>query len=568
MHVRRAIAFAGATAVALAARRAHAWPEAHQIGADAHLIVDTHGMASVEQDLRWHVVRGPLHWIDLASVDPAAVVDPNVEIAAADGRRLGAHAVRRSDNTLRLIIDEPQALVRGQVTFEVRWRIDLAAAQALTRDGAAWRLSWSAPPAIDGFDSARTTIELPAAPDEPRPIAPDTGAFDDSALATLRRGPERDVLELVRPHVSRGDSATWTIRVDARALPFVDTPRLHPPHIALGSVLAGLSVALGWLVFHKAQTFAAACAARGGQARSMLPLATRARALLAGASFAAAMGLQWAGEATAGAACVALAILAVACRAPRVRSGVRGPGQWTAVRPERAFARDGCAAGHWLDIGTTEGRLTALAGSALFVAAFVVAWRFEAAAAWVVALDAAVLVPLFITGRASQLPPDGARSVAPWLARAFGRLSALPGVCVTPWARVAPNGSVADELRLLVMPTVALPGLIGLEVGLAWSTTPVGWAATPEVLARVLEGSPAAATLARGLHRFRTVPGRRPDERVARLLPRAPTRPATIALVHALARALADRRVESRPGDWTAPDRRAAEPCNWQPETL
>jgi hypothetical protein len=102
-----------------------------------------------------------------------------------------------------------------------------------------------------------------------------------------------------------------------------------------------------------------------------------------------------------------------------------------------------------------------------------------------------------------------------------------------------------------------MPGVLGIEIGLAWSATPVGWVATPEVLARVLDASAAAAKLACELPAARALPGRRPDERVVRLVPRAPTVAASVGLALALASALVDRRdpaLGARP--WTAPERR------------
>ena len=59
----------------------------------------------------------------------------------------------------------------------------------------------------------------------------------------------------------------------------------------------------------------------------------------------------------------------------------------------------------------------------------------------------------------------------------------------------------------------------------------------------MIEGSPAAAKLARQVPEARPVTGRRPDERVVRMLPSAPTRSAAVALVRALGDALTDRRV-------------------------
>jgi hypothetical protein len=589
MHVRRAITLAVALVVALVAKRANAWQEAHQTGDDARVVVDPDGVASVLHELRWHIVRGPLKAIDLANVDPGAVVQPNVSIATDDGRALTAQAVRRDDKTVRVSLDEPRALSHGNITLQVRWRIDLVAARAITRDGGTWRLVWSAPAALDGFDGARTTFDLPAAPSEPHPILPETGAIDDGAVATLRRGPERDVLELVRPHVARAESATWTLRVDPRALPLVVDPRLRPPaetargsgadpatagvgrappepdrvrEALLGFVLMTLGLAFGRLVFHKARAFATACAPRAARAKGILPLPPGPRAALAGASLAAGVGLEMVGETTAGAAFVGLAALAAALRAPSAPHAVRGPGRWQAWRPEQAFARPGMH-GHWLDIGSAAGRVSALVACVLLVLAAAFARRFDPDGGWIVALDAVVLVPLLITGRASQLPPEGARAAAPWLARAFRRMRVLPGVSVAPWARVAPDGATADELRLLVLPRVAMPGVIGVEVGLAWSSTPVCWAATPEVLARVLDGSAAAAKLAREVPGVLTVPGRRPDERVVRLLPRAPTPKSTVMLVRALAEVLTDRRIATLPGRASPPRRRRW--LDWHP---
>jgi hypothetical protein len=115
-----------------------------------------------------------------------------------------------------------------------------------------------------------------------------------------------------------------------------------------------------------------------------------------------------------------------------------------------------------------------------------------------------------------------------------------------------------DELRLLVLPRAAMPGLIGVEVGLAWCSTPVGWTPRPEVLARVLDGSAAAAKLAVELPGVRLVPGLRADERVAVLQPRLTHSLGGVVLARALASALTDRRVARPPQAWGAPERRAA----------
>jgi hypothetical protein len=205
--------------------------------------------------------------------------------------------------------------------------------------------------------------------------------------------------------------------------------------------------------------------------------------------------------------------------------------------------------------------------------------RIDANAPWLVVLDATALVPIFVTGIRGQLPPRADDGAAKWMKAAFLRLRRRASICVAPWARLAEaypaclgpasltGGSRAadwsaaiDELRLLVLPRVAMPGVIGIEVGLAWSSTPTGWTATPEVLARVLDGSPAEAKLAREVPGIRLVSGRRLDERVAPLSPIAPTRAGALALATAVAAALSDRRAAVPRTPWTAVERRGVFP--------
>ena len=560
MGLRHVLAVATAAIAMLAARGAHAWQESHQTGDDVRVQVDASGGAQVEHQVRWHVVRGPLKGVDLLGVDPAAELEPDVTILAENGKTLTAHASRKDDHTVRIAIDEPRLLMRGTFVFDVRWHMDLVAAHALTRDGATWRLSWSSPVATDGFDAAKTVFELPAAPDAPVAIVADTGAVDDAAVSSLQRDPATDVLELVRPHVGRGEAPVWTLRVDPRALRLVVDPALRPPSEAkpppepdrvreslVGAGLGMLALFFGLLVHRKARAFAAASASRGVKSRALLPLPDGLRAAAAGLALAAAVWLEMTGRATWGAGCVALATLAAALRAPDCRAAARGPGRWLVLAPEEAFRRaPGITVAEVLTGGIALGMLV-LAGA--------VAQRLDAEGAWLVAIDAVALLPLALTGRPSQLPPDGARSAARWLERLYALLTRVALLRASPWARVPVDGVRPDELRLLVLPRAAMPGLVGVEVGLAWSQTPVGWASTPEVLARFLEGSAAAARLSRELPGARTVPGRRPDERVVRVLPRRPSQRHSAALIKALTEAFTDRRTELAP--WQGSERRS-----------
>jgi hypothetical protein len=570
MYVRLATALALAGLVCFFPRSALAWQEAHETGSDALVRVERNGRASVDLSLRWHVVHGPLRSVDVVNVDPRTDRETEVHVISEDGRELAVHVERRDERTLRISFDEPRALVRGNFTLRVQQHVDLAATGALARDGVRWRLAWSSPVAADGFEGARTVIELPEAPDPPRPIVAETGSLDETALATLRREPGRDVLELVRPHVARGEAVGWTVSLDPRGMTQVTDPRLRPAaeerpspepnrirEASLAIVLSAMALAFGLLVAHKTRAFRQLCTEHGAEPRALLPLPDVVRASVAGGAIACAVGLELAGAPTAAAGCIALSVLAASLRAPFAGPVARGPGRWLALRPEDAFARV-AAPSHWLDAETGAGRVAGAVAAALVAAAAAAASRLDAVGPWLVVLDAAPLVPVFVTGTRSQLPPHAARSAAAWMRRAFRRLRPIAALRVTPWARIADQPPGPDELRLLVLPRAAMPGLIGVELGLSWCSTPVGWTARPEVLARVVDGTPAAAKLAVELPGVRLAPGLRADERVAVLHPRSTSRLGGVALARAVAAAFTDRRVAHPPQAWSAPERRAA----------
>jgi hypothetical protein len=567
MNLRAVIALAAALCAATVTATASAWQEAHQAGDDLRVRIEPDGVASVQDLVKWRVVRGPVKQIDLVNVDPGATLDPQVTISSEDGRALAGHLVRVDERTVRVLVDQPKTVLRGTFTFEIRWRLDLVATHALTFDGANWRLAWSAPVAAEGIDASRTVFDLPGAPEEPRPILADTGALDDGAVATVQRDGGRDTLELVRPHVARGESASWTVRIDPRALFRISDPTLRPAtaaapvegdrvhELSLVLLLGGLALAFGLLASHKASFFATACAARGATGRGWLPLPTGVRVVLAALSFGGAVALEVVDRPLEGALLAALAAFASALRAPSLRPSVRGPGKWLALRPEEAFATT-APARHWMDAGGAHGRLALAALGALTFGIAFASRHFSSEAPWLVGLDALAIVPLFCTGCATQLPPSGDRSAAPWLERAFDRLRDVALLRAVPWARVTLDGTTVDELRLLVLPRAPMPGVAGIEVGLGWVSTPVGWVGSPEVLVRVLDGSPAAERLAQAGPVGRTLPGRRPDERVLRAIPVERTPHGAASLAGAFADTMTDRRVKPAPGAWPAPDRR------------
>src|SRR5690606_2353891 len=98
---------------------------------------------------------------------------------------------------IKIVIDEGKGLTRGAYVAVVRYKLDLVAAKLVARDGAMWRIAWTAPAANEGRDGPRVVFELPPAPTEPRLSS--SGPEDDGApttLATLHRFPDKDELEL------------------------------------------------------------------------------------------------------------------------------------------------------------------------------------------------------------------------------------------------------------------------------------------------------------------------------------------------------------------------------------
>jgi hypothetical protein len=260
-----------------------------------------------------------------------------------------------------------------------------------------------------------------------------------------------------------------------------------------------------------------------------------------------------------GALAIAGAMVVATTRAPRRAVAPRGPGQWLPLSPGEAFAVE--RETDLLDASTREGKGTLLAAAVLASALGVALRALDASLTpwiWLAPLDALALLPLFVTGSRAQLPPDRARSPRRRLCALHRLLKRDHALRVSPWARVPLGAATPDELRLLVLPRAPMPGVVGIEVGVAWIATPAGYAAETEVLVRVRESSAASArlfALACSPSR-RPVPGRKPEERVLRLTPSLPSRAGAVTLVRRLVAELHDRR-KSLPGvTWGGADRR------------
>ncbi|MEO6575348.1 MAG: hypothetical protein ABIP89_15990, partial [Polyangiaceae bacterium] len=417
----------------------------------------------------------------------------------------------------------------------------------------------------------RVVFRLPAAETEPRIVRDEA----DALLTTLRRDPEADELEMVRPHVARGESVVWTARVDPRAFPRVQSPELRPPRApppipeSSGDpsgplAFAAFGILFAALVFAKSKRVERACleakltasgAMRGVPVgpRAILPLPLLVRTTVAGAAFSGGIALEMNDAPAWGACLLGLAMLASAHASPAAGLRPRGPGQWLAFRYDEAFLARSRVSDPF-DPATLSGKITvALLTLGTALGAYLLR-RIDPELSHLVILDAVVLAPLFLTGTRAQLPPASARASAPMLRALFRKFKAAD-VRVSPWARVPTGATEPDELRLLVLPKTPMPGVVGIEVGLAWARSGAGYAGNPEVLVRVHDASAASARMTVLAPHAKAVPGRRPEERVIRLRPRMATSAATRELVLSLARELEDRRA-AKAASFEGADRR------------
>jgi hypothetical protein len=547
------------------------WQEAHESAADVRLEVGSDGIATVQHRLRYRVVAGHFRSFDLVGIDLRAELSPDAVLTPEKGgveTPVRVEPVAKAPGTVRILVDEGKGLTRGAYVVDVKYKLDLVATNLLTRDGAMWKIAWTAPPAPEGHDGARVVFELPSAPTEPRLAA---AAESTTTLATLRRTTGRDELELVRAHVPRGEAVTWAARVDPKAFPRVTSPELRPPPpvetappailgtnarralVAVGFAL--LAFAFAALLDRKQRTVRAAAELGAARARPLLALPLGAGPFVYGVVTSLALALLLWSSPVAGALLVALAMALAAHRSPVPVARPRAPGAWRLLPDAQAFAgaRNGPLPSDVLDVGQPRARWTFLLCTLLVGALTWLLRRWIPQVAIALPLTWAAIVPIFFTGTRAQLTPAPAELGARLLRPARDVLAAtldLAHVELGTLGRVvgAPEGAASpeiDELRLLCVPRDRTPGLRAIELAIA--SAPGGHVAVPEVFVRFDEGSATADRVARLAVEPPVASGRAPEERVARLSPDEPTARSAAALVAELVLALEGRRASDRP---------------------
>lgn len=564
-----AAALLGAAWLASASVSSAAWLETRVKSHTTQIDVESRGTATVTQELVLSVRGGPLKTFEIAGADadaemlPGASVVPIVKYGVPAPIPLTIE--RQDDGTLRIEVEREKGLFTGSYTFRFAYRTALLARDRIRRRGAAAEVEWIGPRFSDGIDVAKVIFRLPegsATPTLAQGNDADDAALGSAFLASVRHVGGKVELEVVRPHVARGEPPLWRLVTEpkifeglppkANELPAERAARIVPvelPAERAGFALSALLVAAFYalLVLLKWRLAAADSRAANATARPLVKLPAPLRAALAGASLGAAALLGALGDFPNVASLGLLAAVALAwLRTPLSSPKPRGPGHWFVLTDAEAFEGPRQKTrGRWLDAAKWPG----LALLALLFAAF------GAGAHWLaphspyhalaLLLGSLALLPVFGTGGARGLPVERVAAARGGLSRIKRRLLGLPLAKVVAWARIPDGSQEPDELRLMVRPRAALDGLTSIEVGMEFPATFVGFCGEPFVLVRVREGSAAEGALPASASWQR---GRRVDERVAVFRLGIPSNAGCVRLLQQLAKLLQNPNGESGRG--------------------
>jgi len=585
----------------LSPSRALAWVENGVQSSTITLEIGPDGTAVVQHEIGLGLRGERFKSFTLPGIDPDAVLLPGATAIRTDAARsdTARNDGTRSDtarpvevlslepslngNDLVLNVPVKNGAVGRTFLLRFAYRTDLLGRGLLREQpgGARVELDWSGPRFENGVDSATLLVRTapgatpPEVPADSAPEAADPGGISPGAPAranygtvasTLRRTNTSDEVELVRPHTAKGEAVHWRLSLDAQL--FERAPASDPTVSATtsGELAPALGVvhkaqvptrarALAWaaligiayalLVALKSHWTTRAAELGGCHARALIDLPRSLRSALAGACFtiAATLVMIWEAPVLAALALIGAMLLA-AQRSPEVDPALRGPGEW---RPLGAGAFALKAAPPVAGAGLDAGRAPGFALLALLLCG----WGFAAASLYTASpydgacalLASAALLPLFCTGRQSELPLDPLRHGKVFFKRLSKRLNKKGEVTTTALGRFAEATGEADELRLAVQPERSLPGLLGLEVALEFHHGLGGAGATPVVLLRTADGSPCYRAMPRELVWTR---GRTSEERVSLIEPRLPTLAVCEALVRELLVLLAPQEPNER----------------------
>lgn len=514
-----------------------AWVETRVKAHTAHVDVDAKGGADVSHEILLGVRGGPLRSFEIQGIDADAVLAEGA--IAVPVVRFGTPTPiplvlqKQDDGTLSIEIQRERGLFTGSYELRFAYRTDLLTRDRIRRRGPSAEVEWVGPRFSDGIDVAKVVFRVPSGSSAPTldTSTDGEGASVGSAyLSSTRHVGDKEELEIVRPHVARGEPAVWRLLADPKIFSaFRHTPAapdaqkgaartvsLESPGEQFGWALAALLVALayGSAIAAKWSLFARDVRRFGLAPRSLLRLPAPVRAALGGTALASAAVLGALGDHPTVASVLLLAALALAAiLPPRMIPAPRGPGRWLALTDDEAFRRRRTSlSARFLDIGDVRGFFVFLLLLSGFVVGAALVSSRSSYSALAVLLGSLSLVPIFATGRRANLPVDRVHGAQPFLARLARSLRARSGIRAVPWARIPEGLQDPDELRLLLRVPQLLEGVLAIEIGVEQQASLGGFVAQPFVLVRVREDSPVERALAPSLCWQR---GRQADERVA-----------------------------------------------------
>lgn len=542
---------------------AQAWIEVTVSGDNVVLDVDASGAGQVRHEVLLRIRGGPFKSITIEGVDADAVASTDATLTRAVSGQAAGPAIPLTavvhDGDLELGVPRGSRVGSGQYLLNFSYNTNLSERGLLQPGQELATLRWVGPRFDDGIDSVRVLFRFPHGSLPPRVPQADPAAgqlgivaeYDGVFLSDFRRAQDKDELEVVRPHVAKGEPVVWRVQVDAAAVGMVQAPADAVPDGAPALVnpgitrsprqrttdlwfvaLAGLSFSL--LVLAKARWFARAAAVFGATPRPLVPGQGWLRAVLAGGALSCASALLlFSVYPLLAALPVVVAMMFAVELAPTPPGVRRGPGNWRNLGGGEAFAAKLTLKlpGALLDGGRLLGFMTfACCAVALALCAATVFNSAAARGAGLV-IQALVLVPVFFTGRVTQLPIPVVSRSCRVLQPLFRRLRREAGLQVSVLGRFPASADEPDELRLLIKPKLALLGLNAIEVACEVQSGFAGPMVAPVVLVRANDGSPSYEAMPASVVWAR---GRTVNERACVLRPRIPTVGNTLALLRQL----------------------------------
>lgn len=570
------------------AAEARGWVEKTVTSDSVTIDVERDGTAVVAHEILFAIRGGPLPELAVAPVDPDAEVEDDATATLARSGNAAGFPIPLGatvDGTrLALKVQVGKGLRSGTYLIRFRYKTNLWNGEKIRAAESGTLVAWSGPSFSDGIDSARVVFRFPESSKPPRAPSQkgDSADIADDAngvfLSYVRRGATKDEIEIVRPHVAKGEVVSWRAVVDpstfdplanppaatpeeAPSTKVVTAPKARAPgrRTSTWLVLALASLAYGLLGAVKSHWTRRTSEQRRAVQKPLVGWPASVRSVLAALLlFGAGACVIETLPPSAAMACFALAVALCTHLPARMSPPLRGPGDWVDLGKD-ALPDDTERAlpGRVLDVATPLGFSIFAVGLAGFVAAAFMALKVSPYYGVAIGVASATLFPIFCTGRPSELPVSLAvlpGDLIDWLLMDLGK---EPDLVLGIIGRVPRGTSNPDELRLRIMPKQPLPGLRAIEVGLDLHQGPLGIFALPFVIVRTLDGSSAADALPKGVYVTR---GRGVDERVAVLRPKVPTNRVLARLVRVLtrrfalnppndgARAHADRSVSSSGG--------------------